>query len=417
MQPSQVILTLAGVIGAFVLITTWESDQKEETSADGGVSAPSVRKPSLFGGGVTSLTSVSGKKDPSKLGSANLRGYTEKTPLMIAADLKSYSILDAVEGYPSLKSNNVAHPAAVTKVAPITDCQFRKPAEGEAIANVFIGTGSGVETGLHVVTDSGIAKSTISWFAEQHRKRTAATTWGKHIAEGALRKVDVVVTDTSAPVYLILQSVSSRILWNILPAEGVEIAHIAAVSYAPTAVNPPTPETPVEISNAFLDDCAMGPARKPADHWGFIKNMRKSGTDQNEVLANIPAWQSISSYYDEGHYREGREEEVILRGHAVHERYSNWFEERFGFPAAQDAVGIASVAHVLVGPMPAADAPKVPYRSISGSTVKISDFEHIYFGPAAERVASIAEIQNTLARQALGEDLTLVIPAIVERTE
>ncbi len=420
MQLSQIAVILAGIGVAFYVLTTNQKEAEDAVAA--GYEVPDGKSAGgLFGKVLskTGINSISGDKTPSGpegLRKTGMRGYELASPGMAAAGDQVFLIPNAVEDFTAKRAADTLTPIAMDIVPAATQCKPRAVKSGEKIANVHIGRTNGLVTQVEVISEGQLAYATNKWIEKQLSKRKIADTWGKDIAMGPLKVTDVVVTDTSAPLYLVLHSSSAGSMWTVHTAPGVDLAHVTVVSPGRAGLVLPDPAISHEVLDTRAAGCLVQPQREPRAHWGFIARvLSERHMTMDLFLAQKPADQSFAEYLETG--RIWSSDEIIIKNFAQHEAYSNWFKGLFGVPANHQVLGHSQANHVLVGPKPSGDVVKATYTSIDGSTPFITDGHMILNEPINDRRMTVAKAQGDLAQRALGKELSAIIPTTMELTQ
>ncbi len=215
---------------------------------------------------------------------------------------------------------------------------------------------------------------------------------------GEKTSLDVFVTDTSAPLYLVLQNMGPGVIWNLQVAPNVEIAHVAIIGSDYSGVANLPADTTVEalLVGDFIaphqygaDDtprsCMIRPWRMPQADWiGSMKSEAGSLVYQNQLYS----------------YTKG------------YEAYNRWFMGALGVDAATNMVTARDAAHVLLGPVPAAS---FAYSTLAGQDVQLMEAEHLITGNPADRAAEAERLHRDLLTAALGGDIAALNPPAMER--
>jgi len=253
------------------------------------------------------------------------------------------------------------------------------------LANVSIGRGER-RSGMQAYSDAQLAESTSKALA-------VALKHGRRIQESHLHDnhglpvVNVVLTDTSAPLYLVLQNRQDDVLWNIHPAPGVQIAHMAVIGPGIAAVNPPPGDYDVEFLQSG-SDCLPDVARQPAPFWRALKTH-----DKAEALA------------------------ALNRLNDAYYAYDTWFRARFGQGSEDDVVGYDLTNHVLVGPMPDSAETRVPFRRLDRAEVLVTRTDNVFVSPKRRHRGLTAALHASLLTEAAGGDVDAIFPSPMTRAD
>lgn len=298
-------------------------------------------------------------------------------------------------------ASGVSLPDATTAVSAVlpflsnTRCEVRQPRPSETVASVRI--------------EDALLYAPIQAFSEEALRTTVledietVTLDGQAFPDdghqlGRKTSIDVFVTDTTAPVYLVLQNMGSGVIWNVQAAPGAEVAHIAIIAAEHSGVVLPTVSTTFEglLVSDFLtpykfgDDssdrsCMIRPWRAPQPSWVGVQNAALGDTDADDEMFA---------------YREG------------YAAYNRWYTAAFGVDAGTNVVSARDAAHVLVGPTPATP---VPYRTLSGQDVQLMDTDHIFSGDPGTLDQLSRSLHTNLLTAAIGGDVSALDPAPMQR--
>lgn len=214
--------------------------------------------------------------------------------------------------------------SAPARIEPLdtSSCLMAKPAPGALVRHVIVERGAG-EPPLFQIGAGGPAG------ADADR----------------LRIVNVAITETSAPVHLVLAS-ESTVIWNLLPAPGAAISGIAAVSGGGVGIagSPPGIEVQALYGEA-LTRCEVRPARRPLADWPFTRQAANGSGPQREALA-------------------------ARRAQA--DAYEAWFRKWYGVPPDKNEIAQMGAGAVLIGPLPKDESARVPMRTLAGATMQMS---------------------------------------------
>lgn len=265
---------------------------------------------------------------------------------------------------------------------PLSDCSFTLNKEGAKA--VFIHTYESI-TAAPVYA---ITKSTINKRAEKLVKewRQAGRNPGADVNtdDDILRFSDVVVTDTSAPLYLLLAS-KERMVWNIVAAPGVKIQRVALLSegHAAGIINL-DPEIPVEAAtSSAMARCNLYPHRKPTEKWRIMTALRADPYDRS----NLKIVQSLSNSYSV---------------------FAGWYQKVFGADPEQAAIGGSRVNAFLVGPAPLQKETRILYKGLKGSYLRITPSDNVVFGTRKTYLAKNEPLVQQAASVLVGGDLTIL---------
>ena len=119
-----------------------------------------------------------------------------------------------------------AVPASVGYFDRQAECTFRAPAGGETVVGVNVGY---AQTALPVVAFSDLEAATSLTNDLRRITVKGEDTLEIRPHDGTMRGIDVFVTDTSGPIYLVLQTRGRATIWNVHAGPGVVVAHVAMI--------------------------------------------------------------------------------------------------------------------------------------------------------------------------------------------
>jgi hypothetical protein len=310
--------------------------------------------------------------DPAQTVRVDFYGDRVESP-GVAGQGREVYLLSALlaDGTPRLSER----PATFVPGRAVANCTPRPPAADEALVAVQTFEG-GLDTPVWLTTAADLARETRYW-VEQRALRNGFIGSTPNRPMDPANRIDVIVTDTSAPVYLVLHSGFSGTLWHVVTAPGVRIAHVAAVGPGALGVSLPDPATPVE----FVEACAPRPAREPAPHWDLF-------------------------------HRIGSGPEYEAKAREWFAAYDGWFRAAFGQGVEAVTFGAFAADHVLAGPAPAAP---VPWRPFDGATVVQGPTGTAFAGSKRDAERHFSDAQTALATAAAGGSLDLILPPAMER--
>ncbi|MDF0595718.1 hypothetical protein [Psychromarinibacter halotolerans] len=329
----------------------------------------------IFGGGLSAATpsdDTENETDPNKLRSADFYGWKAKDYGVAAYGDSILHLNTIVADYP----RDIQYPASYRIAAFDPSCTPRPPREDEAIANVSVGFGDR-PSGLLAFDTSELVKAQMTWLGRKFGGTSVTQSQLVPDRDG-MAIIDVIVTDTSAPQYLVLQHWMSDVLWNVMLAPGVEVSHIAVVGPG-GALNPPWGDYDIQFLSTRGIDCVPRVARIPRPSWGMTS---QPGA---ETLAQ--------DYMDESR--------------TAYDHYAAWFLTHFNSLPEFNVVGFYVTKHALVGPVP--DTP-IPYRPLAGAEVLVTEKDYIFVSEPQVRDAFLLDVQIGLLTDAAGGDLAALSP-------
>ena len=348
-----------------------EPKQKEKDGKPSGLAG-------LFGGGsVVSLTGKSGGAKPGKPAEpSSIHGTVVPPGQVLGPD----GLIDLAQVATVIEPQDGDTPGAMVVFDRQTECSFRAPATGEKVVSINIGAATGPMP-IQVASTAQMADAVL-------KNIRAVTQKGKDELpvepyRGEMRGADVFVTETEAPVYLVLQTMGPGVVWQVHAAPDARIAHVAMVGQRPSGVIAPPGTTyqSIEVPDFVTphefgkDDeirpCMVRPWRAPKDDWEAMARARKD----NQLYVN--------------------QMESFTKGRAA---YAAWFTQVFGTGPDTNEIEAPEAQHVLVGPVPATP---VPYTPLAGAEMALARADIVITGTDAERDAALLDIHTDLLMQAV----------------
>ena len=314
------------------------------------------------------------------------RGWIMNPGLVANAGRAEVTIEQIASGYDPAQPDLV--PGRVEMFDANPECTLRKPRAGEVVHNVRLEDATGL-TDLHVVSDvqlgAALAKHIEGVTAHDKHHQIGTT------ANGRMGRVDVFVTDTSAPVYLVLQALGGNVLWNVHRGPGVQISHVALIGDTPGAILPGDIELEAIRIRDFVGQdefgandevrpCMVRPYRAPEPHWPA----QQKANDNNTLFVN--------------------QIHTFATGFRA---FNAWLTGVTGQDANTNLVAAQGAAHVLVGPVPAG---QLGYNRIEGRTLNLVRSDRVYNGDE-----ELYEAHLELLTAAFGGDPLGIDPAPMER--
>jgi hypothetical protein len=276
---------------------------------------------------------------------------------------------EVISSYPTRIEGDV--PAEITTIRSIMGCLVTPPMPGSVVGYVTSGE-SDLPMALSTYSDLDLAAG-VQDFANLYR--SGQTTEPVRPDDLAYEAYDVAVTETSAPVYLVLEAGSGKRIWNIHLAPEARIERVVLLGGDQAGVANVDPVVPVEaLLNDGLQECGLRPEHPL--------------TSRQSELAFASLTASEAS-------RQRVEKDAAV------EAYARWLRDSFGIDAATMRAGFDRGSLSVVGPVPTGSETMAVYAPISGSrilTSRDSFFEIAGQVPAGEDFAArVKAIATTFA--------------------
>jgi hypothetical protein len=301
-------------------------------------------------------------------------------PIAAMAGNKPVFIKDVVDGYTTRVANDM--PAEIMLIRPISGCRLTAPLKGTVVGHVTSGS-TGLDLPLRTYNDRDLAGA-VQALVNDYRE--TGLTSAKVPYGLAYEAYDVAVTETSAPVYLVLENIRNNRIWNIHLAPGAQVERVVLLGGAYAGVANLDPVVPVEVlPGPALADCGIQPAYPLNPGHRFFA-----------VLKDGP-----------GSYKDQAEADFA----AMQERiaaYNTWFRDTFGVLADETRAGFDDASVSVVGPQPGAAEPKAIYAPIKGSRIRMT--QDVYFeieGQVPEGEDFVGRVKAIATAFAFGDLTTL----------
>ena len=271
-------------------------------------------------------------------------GLVARGPIAALAGNRPVFISDVISGYSARVAGDI--PAEITTIRPISGCRLTPPLGGTVVGHVTAGE-TGLRLGFLTYNASDLAAA-VQRFVDLYREDgRAAPGDGSDLA---YESYDVAVTETGAPVYLVLENAQGNRVWNIHLAPGARVERVILLGGAHAGVANLDPVVPVEVlPGDALAGCGIEPAYPLNPGHRFFDVLKTgSGTEKAEAEAKL----------------------VVMQDRIA--AYNTWFRDSFGVPADETRAGFAGGTVSVVGPQPGAAGPKAVYAGIQGARIRLT---------------------------------------------
>ena len=271
-------------------------------------------------------------------------GLRARGPIAAMSGNRPVFISDVISGYSKRVGADI--PAEITMIRPISGCRLTAPLEGTAVGHV---TAADTDLDLALLTynDSDLAAA-VQGFVNLYRDNgMVSPSDGAGLAYEAY---DVAVTETRAPVYLVLETARGNRIWNIHLAPGARVERVILLGGAHVGVANLDPVVPVEVlPSDALAACGIDPFYPLNPGHRFFEVLKDgTGSSRQEAEAKLVVMQD----------RVGA--------------YNTWFRDSFGVLADETRAGFDGGTVSVVGPQPGEGEPKAVYAPIEGSRIRMT---------------------------------------------
>ena len=361
MDLKQVVLALAGICAAIVVLTQFDGNRDE--------GAPGM------------LTALMESSDQLVGAAAGFESGQPGGGAALLPDGRKVAPGDVLTSYrPARKSDQ---PAQIVELALAAGCEHA-PAEGSIVYAFASGTAR-AQAPLYPVDRADLdydIERLISWRMGGN-ERPANTGDGRRLG---MPVFDVAVTETSAPVTLVLQTTGRSAVWNIHRAVDASVAQVVLLGGNHAAVAGLEAEIPVTALDAeALGACGTELSFPPPENHVI----------HSSVAIGI------------------REAEASLSAWAARDRaWATWVETQFGVGAGLPPEDKSATAFVA-GPVPGTPEGRAAFSPIHGSTVRMIPADHVFSGKGWKD--QYREAVTRHAEAIVGQPLENIMPETVER--
>jgi hypothetical protein len=303
-------------------------------------------------------------------------GLNARGPIAARSGNEPVFISDVISGYTTRVASEV--PAEIMTIRPILGCRFTPPLEGTVVGHVVAGR-SDIRTSLSTYNDAVLASS-VQGFVNVYRELGVPDPFFN--PPPPYEGYDVAVTETRAPVYLVLENQWGQDrLWNIHLAEGARIERVVLLGGSQAGVANLDPVVPVEvILNDGLGACGISPAYPLNDGHLFFQSMENGAMSSAEAEEKLAAIQSRIDSYD------------------------TWFRDSFGMTATESRIGFDEGTISVVGPVPGVADPKAVFAPIEESKIRTTQDQFFEIaGQVAEGEGFEARVRAIATSFAFGD--------------
>ena len=271
-------------------------------------------------------------------------GMQAHGPIAAVAGNRPVFIKDVITGYTKRVSEDI--PAEITMIRPISGCRLTPPLEGTEIGHVT-SAATGLELAMLTYNDTDLAAA-VQGFVNAYRTDGSATE--PHPSVLAYEAYDVAVTETTAPVYLVLENSARNRIWNIHLAPGARIERVILLGGTHAGVANLDPVVPVEVlPGDALAACGIEPSYPLNPGHRFFEVLKDGqGSAKVEAEAKFAVMQDRIA------------------------AYNTWFRDSFGVVADETRAGFDGGTISVVGPVPGEAGPKAVYAPIQGSRIRMT---------------------------------------------
>ena len=380
-----IVLVLAFVGGGFVFMQIGSSSGTDQQTEVSGASILTAAQ-GWLSKGIRETETLNSNEAPAAVRTLTEQGWVIDGPGVANADRTELSLADVAQTV--ITAPEASADLELSAFDVNATCEVRKPKKDEVVHNIRLEHGI-AETDLHVLSDAEITEALIKHI-------TGVTSRDKAHLVGSMAKrpmaaVDVFVTDTAGPLYLVLQGFNADTIWNLQLADGVKLAHVVMIGENSGLAGMPEGTTFEALrisdfvtnfefgSNDEFTPCMIAPWRTPEPHWPAFQKAQNG----NMLFEN-----QMHSY------------EAGARAFAA------WYSEALGRDTSKNLVSAKAAVHVLAGPVPAIPVTLSP---LSGRSVHVTQNDRFIRGDDV-----LKQSHDDLLAAAIGGDIALLDPEPME---
>lgn len=253
-------------------------------------------------------------------------------------------------------------PGAIERVAVLADCDaLGAPVAGAHLA--FVQGATPGWAGLVTPVEEVLHEEVSRYLSDLRTPAQAGRGMGiKALQQLTYSAFDVAVTDTAAPVHLVLSGETARPrLWNLQLVPGVRLARVTLLGGGRDAVAHLPAGVPIEVlPRAAMTACGAQEVY-PYSELSMVHQSRAIGVIKEDEYAQMAA--TLDAAYAE---------------------WAGWFAGHFGAEPLAVRVGFDEGVGGLVGPVPATPEARVAWAPIAGAHISLPDgVEVMPAGPQA----------------------------------
>lgn len=294
--------------------------------------------------GLRGMTSIAGpaptvSDNPADFLADTAEGLVATGPIAALAGNRPVFIDRVVSGYRTDAASGV--PAEITTIRPILGCRLTAPLPGTVVGHVTAGR-SGLPMALSSYNDTHLATA-VQRFVDDYRDAGTATP--VTAPDIVYQAYDVAVTDTSAPVYLVLETGAGNRIWNLHLAEGARVERVVLLGGGQAGIANLDPVVPLEV---ILDDGLAACGIRPAH--ALNPGHRLLQPDGSLTRA---------------------EAEALLANHQTEVMaYDIWLRDSFDLASGASRAGFEVGTLSVVGPVPDEVGPLAIYAPLAASRIR-----------------------------------------------
>jgi hypothetical protein len=306
------------------------------------------------------------KGDPQRLVSNGRAGLRAEPRVALDQNNKAHFLQHMVSGF---DWDHNAQPKAVSYVADVPNCVFPAPAEGAKVVYLTASRGD-MDSRIHTFGASDIRQTALQ-YVEDWRKAGREQPVSFSSRQMTMAIMNVVVTDTSQPLHLVLGLPQSVVNFQIAP--GVTIAGVSLIAERESAVANLPDSVPLHVMRpATVERCEATPWLRPTQAWQLSRLAKESPGSHREALENRSR---------------------------LFTRFDTFFRRSFGQGSEINMIGGEYISGFLIGRPPTSLDQRLPYRSLAVAQLRMARPENLVVGTRDDLRKALGAKMRPVAEQ------------------
>lgn len=206
-------------------------------------------------------------------------GYEYKSGVVLSSKYAPLWVQHLVTGYK--KHSLEFSPSKLTVSSQISGCKFEPKNPNSMLVNIYIPK-SFDKINLMNYSEEDLSDS-VARFISVYKSKGDKALERPMTHFNSMMKTDVFVNEKSKPIHLVLTGAHK--IWNINAFEGTNVERISVIGFGAGVANAPSTAKVEFMSQDKLRICKVLPARKPQDHWLFVKRGHNDIKDKHNLRA------------------------------------------------------------------------------------------------------------------------------------
>jgi hypothetical protein len=291
------------------------------------------------------------KGDPAQQVSPGRAGTRAGWDIALDLSMKPHFIQILVSGF---KHEHHALPKSIGYVLDIPNCVYAGPEAGSKVVYLTASRGQ-ISSNIHTFNTKEVREA-AEQFVKDWRTAGEERRVGLSSSLAPLAIMNVVVTDTSAPIHLVLGG--PKAVFNLQLAPGARVSGVSLIGVEDIGVANLPDGVPLNaMGPAAVKRCGAEPFMRPKPDWQVWRLGQEATPSSREALANR---------------------------NRLHARFDGFFRSSFGQGSETTMIGGEYLGHFLIGPAPQGLPQRFPFKSLTTATLLMTKPDHIALGDKEE---------------------------------